>query len=87
MARSALFLAGFFIILAGFVLVIVGSASQTGVSSGGFILIGPFPIVFGTGGNGGQLAILSVAAGVILIVMTAIWAWRLSQRGRDASKV
>jgi len=75
--RRIFFLVGLVVVLVGFTLVILGSVGQTSVSSGGFILIGPFPIIFGTGGNGGELAILSVLAGVILIVMTALWARRL----------
>ncbi len=45
-------------------------------SAGGFILIGPFPIVFGTGGNGGELALLSVVLGILMITVLFISAWR-----------
>lgn len=72
--RSSLFLAGLALVLMGFALIAVGSAGQPNASTGGFVLIGPIPIVFGTGGNGGQLALLSIFAGVILLVMVALWA-------------
>lgn len=77
--RNLLFLLGIAVVIAGLALVALGSAGQANVSTGGFILIGPFPIVFGTGGNGAQLALLSVIAGVVLIVLTGLWARRLSR--------
>jgi uncharacterized membrane protein len=76
---------GLAVVIAGFALVILGSAGQANVSAGGFILVGPFPIVFGTGSNGGQLALLSILAGLVLIVLTALWAKRFfSPRGGTA---
>ena len=68
---------GILLIVAGIAVVLLGSASEGAVSMGGFVLIGPIPIVFGTGANGGQLATLALAAGVIMIAAFVILAWRL----------
>jgi uncharacterized membrane protein len=83
--KESLLLIGLAVVLVGFALVVFGSMSQANVSTGGFILIGPFPIVFGTGGSGGQLALLSVVVGVILVVMTALWARRLHSADQGPS--
>ena len=76
--KGSLLLLGMVVVLAGFALIAIGAGSQASVSTGGFILVGPFPIVFGGGNNGTQLALLSVVAGIVLVVMTALWARRLS---------
>lgn len=83
--RNGLFVVGIVVVLAGFALVALGTASQGNASSGGFILVGPFPIVFGTGGNGPQLAALSVIVGLILVILTALWVKGLSSRARQNS--
>jgi len=83
--RNTLFLVGIVVVIAGFALVALGSASQGNVSTGGFVLVGPFPIVFGTGGNGAQLALLSVVVGVVLLVMMIVWVKRLSDQARQPS--
>ena len=57
------------ILLLGFMLVFLGSFSGGNASVGGFVLIGPLPIVFGSGRDSGLLAILSVVAGIIMIVL------------------
>ena len=64
---------GFAIIVAGVLLLANGSSQEENVSTGSFILIGPFPIIFGTGSNGENLAILSVVAGAIMIVLFVIY--------------
>jgi uncharacterized membrane protein len=65
------------VIVAGMAMVVLGStASQEGVSTGGFILIGPFPIVFGSGTNGGLLATLALVLGVLMLVIVSLWVWR-----------
>ncbi len=63
---------GLAIIFVGFVVVALGTfAGQSGSgSSAGFILIGPIPIVFGSGPNSGVLA---VAAMVITVAMVALY--------------
>jgi uncharacterized membrane protein len=70
---------GALLVVAGVALVAYGAAGQGNASAGGFILIGPFPIVFGTGSNGGELALLSVLLGVLMVVLLlvmALRAWR-----------
>jgi uncharacterized membrane protein len=68
---------GALLVAAGVVLVAYGAAGQGNASTGGFILIGPFPIVFGTGSNGGELALLSVLLGVLMVVLLLVMALRL----------
>jgi len=69
--------AGLLLIVVGMLVVLLGSASEGGVSTGGFILIGPLPIVFGSGTNGEQLALLALVAGIIMIVLLLALARRL----------
>jgi uncharacterized membrane protein len=71
-----LVLAGILIILAGFGLIFAGSLGQSGVSSGGVIFIGPFPIVFGSGPGGFYLALGSVVIGGIMVLLILVWGWR-----------
>jgi uncharacterized membrane protein len=61
--------AGSLIMVVGIALVALGIAGEGGGPAGGFILIGPFPIVFGTGSNEGELALLSVLVGVLMKVI------------------
>ena len=56
---------------------VAGSATVAGTSAGGFILIGPFPIVFGTGNNGEGLALLSVVLGVLMVALLFVMSFRL----------
>jgi uncharacterized protein (TIGR00304 family) len=65
--------AGFAIIVAGMILLVVSAAGQGSVSAGGVVFIGPFPIVFGSGQNGGELALISVVIGAIMVVFTLLW--------------
>jgi len=64
---------GFAIILVGFVVVALGAFLGPGgsgsTSSGGFILIGPFPIVFGSGQNSGMLATVAVAITLVTVTV------------------
>lgn len=72
---------GTLIIFVGFVTVIMGAFLGAGgsSSSGGFILIGPFPIVFGSGPNSGMLASVALAISAVMIVVYLvsffIWGW------------
>jgi len=65
-----LFVLGFFTITIGLVLVLIATALSggTSLSFGGFIIIGPFPIVFGSGPNASLLILL----GVIITVLSVI---------------
>jgi uncharacterized membrane protein len=74
---------GFLLVVVGVVVVILGASSEGSASAGGFILVGPFPIVFGTGTNGGELAILSVILGVIMVVLLVVMASRLRTSIRE----
>jgi uncharacterized membrane protein len=82
---NKLLLVGLLVIVAGMLVILMGSVGQAGVSTGGFVLIGPFPIVFGSGSNGGQLATLAFAVGVLMLALLALYAWRIgSLRGKDS---
>ena len=81
-----LLLAGVLILLVGFGLIILGSAAQAGTSAGGFIFIGPFPIVFGSGQNGSSLALVSVAIGAVTVALVMLWGWRMFERGGGDSR-
>jgi uncharacterized membrane protein len=60
---------GFAVVIIGVFLLVIGSLQGGSEFTGGFVLIGPFPIVFGTGPNGGELAILSIVVGGIMILL------------------
>ncbi len=57
------------VVIVGMALLSLGSLSQGNVSTGGFIIVGPFPIVFGAGAQGGFLALLSVVLGLLMIFL------------------
>ena len=67
---------GFLIFLAGLALMVAGSVGQGSVSTGGVVFIGPFPIVFGSGPRGTELAIASVVIGGVMLVVLLLWGWR-----------
>ena len=71
-----LFAIGLLIFLAGFALLFVGAFGQGSVSTGGVVFIGPFPIVFGSGPSGTQLAVASVVIGGVMLVLFLLWGWR-----------
>ena len=70
---------GLLVILAGFALVVAGSAGQGSSSVGGVVFIGPFPIAFGSGPRGGFLALASVVIGGIMVIILLLLGWRLSR--------
>jgi uncharacterized membrane protein len=78
---------GVVLIFVGFLVVALGASVGSGgsSSSGGFILIGPIPIVFGNGPGSGMLATVAL---VITVAMVAIYLLSFfllrSRRGRDA---
>lgn len=72
---NKLLVAGLLMIVAGMTVVLLGSSSQGGVSGGGFVLIGPFPVVFGSGTKGAQLATLALVVGLLMIVLLSVMAW------------
>jgi len=66
-----LFFIGFFIILVGIIIMIVAAllfGEGTG-SIGGFILIGPIPIVFGAGPEATWLALFAIILGILCTVL------------------
>lgn len=72
MNSNTLVLAGIIVIFIGFILVFAGSALQTSsskttdVKTGGVILIGPIPIIFG---NDKGTIITTVILAIILIIL------------------
>ena len=69
MLQPKLYAVGVALLFLGFAMIVLGSFTGSNASVGGFVLIGPIPIVFGSGKDAGLLAILSVAAGLITIAM------------------
>lgn len=69
------------VVLVGFALVFAGSVGGGTASAGGVVFIGPFPIVFGSGPGGGNLALLSLAIGAVTVVLFLLWGWRFSRTG------
>ena len=69
MLQPKLYAVGVVLLFLGFAMIVLGSFTGGNATVGGFVLIGPIPIVFGSGKDAGLLAILSVAAGLIMIVM------------------
>jgi uncharacterized membrane protein len=80
-----LLLPGLFIILAGIILVALGSSGGGSASTGGFILIGPIPIVFGSGPGSSFLAALAVVVGLVLVVLTFVYFRRVRLEETDGS--
>lgn len=80
MNQARLFLLGIGIIFVGFVVVALGVAlGPSGSSStGGFILIGPFPIVFGSGPNSAMLVEvgLVITIAVVAFYLISFFLWR-----------
>jgi uncharacterized membrane protein len=87
MNSGRLTLLGVAVIFVGFVVVMVGAFTghSESSSSGGFILIGPFPIVFGSGPNSGTLAEvgLVITVAMVALYLLSIFLWR-SGRRREA---
>jgi uncharacterized membrane protein len=75
---------GMLIIFAGFLVVIIGAILGAGGPSsvGGFILIGPIPIVFGSGPNSSMLAsaALAISAVVVAIYLVSFFIWGRGRR-------
>jgi uncharacterized membrane protein len=84
MSQARLAFLGMGIIFVGFVVVAFGAALGSGgtSSSGGFILIGPFPIVFGSGPNSGMLAAVGLAITIVVVALylLSFFLWRSSGR-------
>jgi uncharacterized membrane protein len=78
---------GVVIIFVGLLVATVGAFTEPGgsSSSGGFILIGPIPIVFGSGPNSGMLATVALVISVVMVVvyLASFFVWR-SGRRREA---
>jgi len=83
--QAQLTLLGVGIVFVGFVVVALGASqgSDGSASIGGFILIGPFPIVFGSGPNSGMLATvgLVITVAVVAFYLISLLLWRSGRRG------
>jgi len=74
---------GLLLFVAGLALVLVGVSEQGSVSTGGVVFIGPFPIVFGSGPGGLELAVASVLIGGVMVALILLWGWRLFRTRRE----
>ena len=75
---NTIIIAGIAVIIIGFILVFVGTALQASsktseVKSGGVILIGPIPIIFG---NDKSFTIIAVIMAIIIMVVSYILFYR-----------
>ena len=68
MNSVGLWAVGSLLILSGFAMVLIGSLPSPATSAGGLILIGPVPIVFGSGPPGGLIVLLSLIAAVLMVL-------------------
>ena len=84
MNPARLMLFGVAIISVGFLVVVLGAVLQSGgsASSGGFILIGPIPIVFGSGPNSWILAVFALVITLVMVVayLASFLSWRSRER-------
>jgi uncharacterized membrane protein len=84
--QARLSLLGIGLVVVGFVVLALGASLGSGGSSstGGFILIGPFPIVFGSGPNSGMLAEvgLVITIAVVAFYLVSFFLWRSGQAAR-----
>ena len=91
MNPARLTLLGVAIIFVGFLVVVLGALTQSGGSgsSGGFVLIGPIPIVFGSGPNSGMLATLGLVITVIVVAfyIVSLLVWRSGRRQESRSEL
>jgi uncharacterized membrane protein len=72
------------VVILGLALITVGSLGQGNVSTGGFILVGPFPIVFGAGNAGGTVAVLSVLLGLVMLFLLYMGLRRVRAKGSES---
>lgn len=77
----ALLFIGFFVVLVGVVLLAVSAVFSEGqISFGGFVFIGPFPIVFGAGPEAPWLVLFAVILGVLSVIMLfVLWKIRVKR--------
>jgi uncharacterized membrane protein len=81
--------AGFAIIFVGFLVAALGTFQTQGGSSsaGGFILIGPIPIIFGSGGQGsGTIVTIAIVLSAVMIAMylvSFLLFWRGGRRQEE----
>lgn len=88
MNSRGLSLLGFAVILLGFGVVVVGALGSSGTgpgSTGGFVLIGPIPIVFGTGVNPGLLDEVAVGLTVVMVALylATYLLWRAERKRQE----
>ena len=75
-----LFAVGLLIFLAGMGMYVSATLGQGSASIGGVVFIGPFPIVFGSGPGGWELALGSVLIGAAMLILLLAWGMRLGDK-------
>ncbi len=82
MVSRFFFVFGFILILLGTILILIeGFVPGGSISTGGILLIGPVPIIFGSGPMGQVLALLAIA--LTIAVLTFAF---LREKNRDAEQ-
>ena len=64
-------------------MLVVGAASQGNPSAVGVVFIGPFPIAFGSGPGGPEIALISVVIGGVMAALLLLWGWRIGRARED----
>lgn len=82
MNLKALYLSGFILVFAGFVILGAGSVGSPNISAAVVVFVGPVPLVVGSGPYGGQLALISLVASLAIILLMYLWVrgWRAAHR-------
>jgi uncharacterized membrane protein len=69
MRATTLFALGIGLVIFGTAILVVGSLGSARTSTGLVVFIGPVPIVFGSGTNGGVLVLIAFVAAVGMILL------------------
>lgn len=85
MNLRAVYISGFVLILAGFVILVSGSIGSPNTSTAVVVFIGPVPLIFGSGPHGSQLILISLVASVVIVLLMylSLRRWKESKRERE----
>jgi uncharacterized membrane protein len=75
-----LYLLGFVLVVAGVLILALGSLASGSGSVGGVVFIGPFPVVFGSGPGSGAIELTALIIAAVMVV--TFYLFILLRRGR-----